>query len=174
MLDSFVGLVYRAIHPGWAFRPDSGAGAAIHGGRFNRKGTPALYTSLSVMTAIKEATQSFPLKLQPLTICGYQVDCEGIADLTDTAICASLGIAPADVSCPWEYDLTLGRTPASWLVAEGLCKSGYAGAKVPSFAPGTRSGDVNLVFWRWASTLPCQVMVIDDLQALPRNQSSWK
>ncbi|MEJ0016938.1 MAG: RES domain-containing protein [Acetobacteraceae bacterium] len=38
--------VYRAHHPRWSFEPQSGAGAARSGGRFNPVGTPALYTAL--------------------------------------------------------------------------------------------------------------------------------
>ena len=41
----FRGRVYRAHNPHWAHSPLSGEGAARHGGRYNRKGTPALYTS---------------------------------------------------------------------------------------------------------------------------------
>ena len=51
----FEGLVYRAHHPGWAYQPTSGEGAERHGGRFNRKGLTALYTSLDITTAWMEA-----------------------------------------------------------------------------------------------------------------------
>ena len=44
----FQGDCYRAHNPMWSFSPLSGAGAAIHGGRFNSKGMPALYLSLSI------------------------------------------------------------------------------------------------------------------------------
>src|SRR5262249_792496 len=58
----FEGLAYRAHDPRWSFRPLSGDGAAVHGGRFNPKGTPALYLALDPMTAIKEAAQGFARK----------------------------------------------------------------------------------------------------------------
>lgn len=51
----FKGKLYRAINPIFAQDPLSGRGEALYGGRFNRKGTPALYTSLSIMTALREA-----------------------------------------------------------------------------------------------------------------------
>lgn len=69
------GLVYRAHNPRWAFGPDSGQGAAQTGGRFNRPGTPTLYTSLRFETAWLEAQQAFPFKAQPMTLCAYDVDC---------------------------------------------------------------------------------------------------
>lgn len=66
--------VYRAHHPRWPFTPDSGAGAAKHGGRFYRLGIPALYTSSSYELAITEAHHGLPFKLQPLTIISDTVD----------------------------------------------------------------------------------------------------
>jgi RES domain-containing protein len=51
----FDGVGYRAHHPGWAYQPTSGEGAERHGGRFNRKGLGALYTSLDINTAWMEA-----------------------------------------------------------------------------------------------------------------------
>jgi RES domain-containing protein len=69
----FRAVVWRAHHPRWAFKPASGQGAALHGGRFNRVGVPALYASLRFETAWLEAQQAFPFKAQPMTLCGYQV-----------------------------------------------------------------------------------------------------
>jgi RES domain-containing protein len=55
-------IVYRAHDPKWAWAADSGAGAAMVGGRFNPVGIPALYTSRSFQTAWLEAQQGFPYK----------------------------------------------------------------------------------------------------------------
>ena len=109
--------VWRAHHPRWAFAPDSGAGAAHHGGRFNRIGMPALYTSLRFETAWLEAQQGFPFKAQPLTICGYVVDCEDIADLCDARVRTGLGIRLADLACAWAGLLDSGQVPPSWTAA---------------------------------------------------------
>ena len=59
----FQGLVYRAHNPEWSWTPLSGEGARRHGGRFNRRGVPALYTSLSPLTAIREAQPLGPANL---------------------------------------------------------------------------------------------------------------
>ena len=96
------GFVYRAHNPRWAFAPDSGAGAALVGGRFNPVGMPALYTSQRFETAWLEAQQAFPFKAQPMTLCAYEVDCEDVLDLTDPATSAAHGIEPADLACPWK------------------------------------------------------------------------
>ena len=169
-----VGVVFRAHHPRWSFAPESGEGAARHGGRFNRTGVPALYTSARMATAWLEAQQGLPFKAQPMTLCGYEVDCEGIADLADPDVRERLGIAAADLACAWEHLAAMGKEPPSWQVADRLVAAGHAGIKVPSFAAGATGLDVNVVFWRWAPTPPHQVRVIDDEGRLPRNDLSWK
>lgn len=169
----FVGLVYRAHNPRWAFAPASGAGAARHGGRFNPRGTPALYTSLDPRTAWMEAQQGLPFKAQPMTLVGYRVGCERIVDLTDPAVLATGAIEAATLACPWEELASRGQTPPSWTLVERLIAAGGQGALVPSFAPGTTPAERNLVLWRWSDSPPCQVLVIDDFGRLPKDDVFW-
>lgn len=166
--------VWRAHHPRWAFAPDSGAGAATHGGRFNRVGVPALYTSLRFETAWLEAQQGFPFKAQPMTLCGYQVDCKDVADLTDPGTRGELGIQLADLGCGWAGLADRGLGPPSWAVADQLMAAGMAGILVPSFAWGATEADVNAVFWRWAPGPPHQVRVLDPDHRLPQDDRSWR
>ena len=63
----FRGRLYRALNPVYAREPLSGRDAQLFGGRFNPKGVPALYTSLSILTAIKEANQVRHLPGTPAT-----------------------------------------------------------------------------------------------------------
>jgi RES domain-containing protein len=168
------GTVWRAHNPAWSWLPTSGEGAARHGGRFNRVGLPALYTSRRMETAWLEAQQGFPFKAQPMLICGYDVDCDNIADLTDAATCGAFDITPADLACAWE-DLALkGKTPPSWTMVDRLIAAGHWGIVVPSFAPKSTALDINVVFWQWADAPPHQVRVIDDHHRLPKNDASWR
>ncbi len=127
----FVGLVYRAHHPRWAFAPASGEGAARHGGRFNPRGTPALYTSLDPRTAWMEAQQGLPFKAQPMTLVGYRIGCERIVDLTDPAVLATCAIEAATLACP---GTGLTRPDAAELDARGALdrvrRSGRPGAQL--------------------------------------------
>jgi RES domain-containing protein len=166
--------VWRAHHPRWSFAPDSGAGAARHGGRFNRAGTPALYTSLRFETAWLEAQQGFPFKAQPMTLCGYDVDCEDMVDLTDPEVRSGLGIQLADLGCGWAGMVDRGEIPPSWLLVDQLMADGHAGILVRSFAWGASEADRNAVFWHWEPDPPHQVRVIDPSGRLPRNDLSWR
>ena len=166
-------LAYRAHHPRWAFSPVSGEGAALHGGRFNRRGTPALYTSLRLETAWLEAQQGFPFKAQPMTMCAYAVDCQDVVDPTDAAVMAELGMDGRDLGCPWEALADRGAVPPSWALADRLMAAGHAGIVVPSFAPGATALDRNAVFWRWADVPPHMVRIIDDEGRLPKDDASW-
>jgi RES domain-containing protein len=140
------GLVHRAHNPRWAFDPVSGEGARRHGGRFNPRGVPALYTSVRFETAWLEAQQGFPFKGQPMTVVAYEVDCEGIVDLTDPAERYRLGIAHDDLACPWEDLASRSIEPPSWILVRRLIAEGAAGIRVASFAPGAGVEDVNVVF----------------------------
>jgi RES domain-containing protein len=164
---------YRAHDPRWAFLPLSGDGASAKGGRFNAKGVPALYLSLSVVGALIEMGHSFGHRLDPLTMCSYDVDVEDIIDLTAAPERSMHAVRLADMACPWAYDLAKRRTPASWTLAQRLRSGGAAGILVPSFARGAKPEIVNLVLWRWGPDLPRRVAVHDPGGRLPKNQLSW-
>jgi RES domain-containing protein len=170
----FAGLAYRAHNPRWAYAPTSGEGAARQGGRFNPRGTPALYTALDPKTAWMEAQQGMPFKAQPLTLVAYRVDCERVVDLTDPVALSAIEITLKTLGCPWEDLASRGLTPPTWGLAKTLIRAGLQGALVPSFAPGTGQSDRNLVLWRWSDAAPCRIRVIDDFGRLPKDDASWR
>ena len=173
LTQTFKGLVYRAHDPGWAWAPESGRGAEIHGGRFNPVGMPALYTSINHETAWIEAQQGFPFKPQPQTICAYQVSCDDLVDLTDPSIRSRIGISISDLACPWEMLVARGIEPPSQQIAKDLFDDRRAGIIVRSFAHRATADNVNVVFWRWSKAMPHQVVVIDDHGMLPADGRSW-
>ena len=158
----------------WALDPVSGEGARARGGRFNRPGIAALYTSMSPETAWLEAQQGFAFKAQPVTICAYGVDCDGVLDLTSDAERVAAGTSLAELGSAWEDFATTGKPVPTWLLADRLIDRGCAGIIVPSFAARATARDAKLVFWKWAAVLPHKVVVIDDERRLPVNQDSWK
>ncbi len=158
----FRGTVYRAHNPQWSWTPLSGEDASRHGGRFNRRGIAALYTSLAPLTAIREA-QPLGRPMQPLTLCAYEVDVAPVFDALDPARRREMDVPEADLSCPtWEADMLAGGMPASQALADRLISAGYAGMRVRSFAAGAGPDDLNLVLWRWGVDLPARVLPVDE------------
>lgn len=157
----FAGAAFRAHDPRWAFDPLSGVGAAIHGGRFNRKGTQALYLALTLEGAIREASQGFAFRIPPLTIVEYEVDCADLLDLREEAVRREAGITGSDLASPWALDIAEGRVPLSWRASDRLHAAGAAGIVVRSFARLAPPGMSNLVLWRWGRALPHRVDVYD-------------
>jgi RES domain-containing protein len=157
----YQGFLYRALNPIRAREPMSGEGARLHGGRFNPKGIPALYTALSVMTAIREANQIGTL--QPTTLVSYEADITPIFDATDANALSSHGMTPADLAAnDWRIRMgTDGKAPTQ-ILAQRLIAAGYAGMRVRSFAAGASAEDLNMVLWVWGSALPAKLMLIDD------------
>jgi RES domain-containing protein len=158
----------------WSYLPLSGDGAKRHGGRFNRPGKAALYTSLDLTTAWMEAQQGFPFKPQPMTLVAYQVDCADLADLTEPKIQELLGHTAASLGCAWEDLASHRQEPPTWLLADKLQDIGIFGIIVQSFAPGCKEENRNLVLWEWSDTQPHCINVIDDLGRLPKSGESWR
>ncbi len=172
----FTGHVYRGHDPRWAFLPDSGDGAKAFGGRFNPKGMPALYTSLSFQGAWNEAQQGLPLKSQPLTLCVYDVDCDNVLDLSEPDKVIAQGLALDEFKGAWKRFSPTGlliESPTQKM-ARKLYNSGVNGIVVPSFANGSAPGSQNLVFFNWSRVRPNKVIAIDNHQRLPKNQNSWR
>jgi RES domain-containing protein len=167
------GVCYRGHDPKWAWSPLSGEGAAAKGGRFNPVGTPALYLALTIEGMLVEVGHGFGHRIDPLTICSYDVDADDIVDLRDEAGRAAEGTDLAALSCAWAYDLANGRRPASWDVATRLMSKGAAGILVPSFANRARPDMSNLVLWKWGPSRPHRARVHDPHGRLPKDQSSW-
>lgn len=169
----FDGLVYRAHHPAWAYDPESGDGARLHGGRFNRIGSPCFYAALSLETAWLEAQQGFAFKAQPLTICSYRAELADILDLTDPVSRDVAQVTLAQLGCAWERLAGARQAVPTWDLADRLIAGGCAGVIVPSFASRAAPEDRNLVLWTWTREPPHRLRVIDDEGRLPRDQSSW-
>src|SRR6185295_9965389 len=108
--------------------------ARIHGGRFNAKGTPALYLALQLNTAIIEFNQGLPFRLvPPVTIVSYAVDCDDLIDLSSASERRRHAVGLADMACPWKLLAETGRAVPSWEIAGRMRASGAAGIVVPSY-----------------------------------------
>jgi RES domain-containing protein len=159
--ERYTGELYRALNPIWARKPLSGDGAKKHGGRFNPKGVAALYTSLSIMTAIREANQIG--SLQPTTLVAYTADLHPVFDATSPAQLARYSMAPEELAAnDWRIRMQADGKAPTQILAERLMIDGYAGMLVPSFARGATASDQNLVLWTWSEVPPARLILIDD------------
>lgn len=157
----FKGLLYRALNPVYARDPLSGEGARRYGGRFNPRGMPALYLSLNVMTALREANQVGTL--QPTTLIACEADIGPIFDATDIGALTRVGVTPEVLGADdWRMRMLAERKAPTQRLAERLKAAGYAGLRVRSFARGAQAGDLNLVLWTWGAEPPVRLRVVDD------------
>ena len=159
--DRFEGLLYRALNPVYARDPLSGRGAALFGGRFNRKGCEALYTALRPETALREANQVGTL--QPTTLVAYRADLQPIFDGRDGAALDRYGLDVGALATPhWRNRMLRGAPVPTQDFAERLIAEGFVGLVVPSYAKGAVERDLNLVLWRWNTGANDGVEVVDD------------
>jgi RES domain-containing protein len=157
----YSGKLYRALNPVWVRDPLSGQGAALYGGRFNAKGTDALYCSLTVMTAIREANQAGDL--QPTVLVAYDADIAGIFDSRDPLGLVDLEMDAAALTDPaWRDRMKASGEAPTQAFARQLMAAGYYGLLVPSYARGAGTQDLNIVLWRWGDAPPCRLTLIDD------------
>ena len=142
---------WRILSPRWQGAPLSGAGAARHGGRWNRPGVPALYMSETIETAFAEYQQE--LGVRPGTFVAYEVSDARIADLTD-----GRAMRREDLIGPWkEAAFVQGVDSVTWALADDL-RPLVDGVRVPS---ARLPGGVNLVLWRWNEAGGPTITVLD-------------
>ena len=159
--------LYRALNPVWARQPLSGKGAARYGGRFDPVGGPALYCSLSPLTALREANQVGDL--QPTVLVAYNARIDRVFDGRSVEALAEFGMTPdllADSG--WRNTSAASGEARTQALARNLIESGYSGLLARSFARGAGADDLNLVLWRWGAKPPSQIELIDDENRLLR------
>ena len=167
MKGGYSGKLYRALNPVYARTPLSGEGARRYGGRFNPRGVAALYCSLSIMTAIREANQVG--SLQPTTLVSYDAAIETVFDSTDANALQAEGYEQTLLSAgSWRDEMEAKGEARTQAFARALIGKGYQGLLVRSFAPGASENDINLVLWAWGETPPARLTLIDDESRLSR------
>lgn len=139
----------------------------MHGGRFNPKGTQALYASLDPLTALAEANQVG--ELQPTTLVAYRPCFHHVFDSRDLQSMSTIGLNEQDLDVPdWRLQMLDGKVPRSHNVFHRLIAAGYDALLVRSFAPKAQPGSCNLVIWRWNTGPSNRLDVIDDEMRLKR------
>ena len=160
------GPLYRALNPVYAREPLSGRGAELYGGRFNAKGTAALYAALTPATALREANQAG--SLQPTILVSYAADLGPIFDTRDAGVLERYNMTAVMLADPaWRTRMLDGQAVPTQDFARDLIADGFAGLLIRSFAKGATAADFNIVLWRWTGG-GCSLDVVDDEDRLSR------
>lgn len=136
--------LWRMLSIRYQRSPISGQGARLLGGRWNPKGTPALYLATDPATAVAEFYQGLP---KPGTLAPYRLKADAIADLTDGKGGPRDAVVEHGCVAAWKaMAIKPDRWPPSWDLALALIEAGAEGALVPSVQ---NRGGTCLVLWRW-------------------------
>lgn len=109
--------------------------------------------------------------IEPILLCGYDVDVETVFDATDPAELRRAGIdASALTGGAWRAEVLRGATPASQALATRLIEVRYAGLLARSFASGASGHDRNQILWRPGSRRSARVLLVDDHGRLHQGQ----
>ncbi|HET7413371.1 MAG TPA: RES domain-containing protein [Pararhizobium sp.] len=160
------GPLYRALNPVYAREPLSGRGAELYGGRFNPKGIPALYCSLTVLAALREANRvgSF----QPVALVAYDAEIDRVFDGRDEAALKAEGMDVAALADNgWREQMKAAGEARTQIFARHLIDMGCHALLVRSFAPGATAHDLNLVLWQWGDEPPARLTLIDEGRLSP-------
>ena len=130
----------------------TGRWAARFGGRFNRMGREALYTSLHPATAVREVHRT--RRWQPMLFVAFEADLVDLMDARASGFDEAL-LAAED----WQERMVEDGIAPTQRLAEDLIAQGCAGLLVRSFAEGCGPNDLNLVLWRWDSAT---LRLVDD------------
>lgn len=92
--------------------------------------------------------------MRPILFISYDAKLDAIVD----ASAAGLDLVALGAD-DWQRRADAGEVPPPQVLAEALIGQGAADLLVRSFAPEARSGDLNLILWRWS---PDTLRVVGD------------
>ncbi|WP_372717757.1 RES family NAD+ phosphorylase [Novipirellula sp.] len=137
----FDGVILRSVAMKYANQNDffSGVGAAKTGGRWNRVGLQAIYASLDVITATKEAYQNFVAfgfsltSIRPRVTAGASVSLGKVLDVSDKNVCFDLGFTLQElIEEDWRSIQSGGDESWTQAIGRGCHACGLEGLIVPS------------------------------------------
>lgn len=167
---------YRAFTPRWAHAPESGAGAARAGGRFNRPGVEARYLARTTDTALREYQAESSL-LSPATVVTFLVNASRIVDFSAGYDAENWPEIWREVHCNWKGLAFLENIePPTWVIGDLVRDAGYPGILYPSARDP--SGTCLVLFPELASTTGFRATAHDPdavlSSALPPGRGSGK
>jgi RES domain-containing protein len=161
---------YRALTPSWAHRPESGAGVALTGGRFNRPNVEARYLAVTPEAALAEYQGESAL-LPPATLATYQVTATAVVDFTGGYNAEHWSPIWTEAYGNWKGTAFLENIePPSWVIGDLVREAGYPGIL---YASARNPAYICLVLFPELSAR-YRAPVYDPEGRLPRSAESWK
>jgi RES domain-containing protein len=163
---------YRAFTPQWAHAPESGAGAAACGGRFNRPGVEARYLAASAEGALLEYRGESAL-LPPATVASFLVTAKNVVDFTGGFHADRWREIWAEAYCNWKMMAFIDDIePPSWVIGDLVREAGHPGMLYRS----ARNPEMTclVLFPELAEKTGFRAPVHDPDQRLPRDAASWR
>jgi RES domain-containing protein len=163
---------YRAFTPRWAHAPESGAGSARVGGRFNRPGVEARYLALGPETALDEYQGESPL-LPPATVVTFLVTAKQVVDFSAGYDSAHWTPIWAEACGNWKGLAFLeGVEPPTGVIGDIVRDAGHPGILYRS---ARSKGGVCLVLFPEAQPRSgFTARTHDPARALPRDDRPWE
>lgn len=163
---------HRAFTPRWAHAPESGAGAALAGGRFNRPGVEARYLAATPETALAEYQGESAL-LPPATLVTFLVTGKNVVDFTAGYDPAHWTPIWAEAQGNWKGMAFLeGVEPSSWVIGDIVRDAGHPGILYRSVRHP--SGVCLVLFPQVQAQTGFVARSHDPSKTLPRDASSWR
>ncbi len=163
---------YRAFAPRWAHQPESGAGAAIEGGRFNRPGIEARYFARESVTALAEYQAESPM-LSPSTLVSFHVTAARVVDFTAGYRPDAWASIWAEAGCNWKkLSMLEDIEPPSWVIGDLVREAGFAGILYTSFRHV--GGTCLVLFPEMQGITEFSAVPFDPDHRLPRDDASWR
>lgn len=163
---------HRAFTPRWAHAPESGAGAALAGGRFNRPGVQARYLAATPETALAEYQGESPL-LSPATLVTFLVTAKNVVDFSGGYDPVHWTPIWAEAYGNWKGMAFLeGVEPPSWVIGDIVRDAGHPGILYRSARH--RDGVCLVLFPDLRKQTGFIAAAHDPTHGLPRDDSSWQ
>ncbi len=149
----FDSVVYRSSTPQYATETDllTGEGSRIFGGRWNPKGTAAVYAALTPETAMAETLASnryFGIPLQdamPRTFVAFHARLQHVLDFRQGDVRRRLQVSLDRIlHVDWRRELNAGHDPITQTLGQAAFEAGLEGILVPS---AQNPKDANLVIF---------------------------
>ena len=160
---------YRALTPSWAYLPESGAGAAKVGGRFNRPNVEARYLAATPEAALLEYQAESAL-LPPATVATYRVTADAVVDFSGDFNAERWSPIWAEAYCNWKEMAFLENVePPSWVIGDLVREAGHPGILYRS-----SRGAAHLCLVLFPDLAErFKAPVYDQEGRLPKNADSW-